>query len=232
MLIASAGCGALDEPWPTYPSGGEYTGGPYGGEYDGGGGDYDPPYDDGPDWSRQAEGEWEGFMWETYRSDHEPLGKRKVAVRIRYSRTTHDGGSRHEWVNVDALVDGRPMGGGLTEISSSGCLAVSSSHNDFQMGGCFREGGASGSMSFTTEEKVKDPYTGGTETHTVHVSGDFSLGRVCGSHWAQAWELIDVYGEVIRDLPDEVWEAATFEALQHLDEIEEAFIRQPEYQNE
>lgn len=210
--------------YPTYPYGGEYDGGygdgSYGGEYDGGGG-YDI------DWGREVEGEWEGFMTENYRSDHRPLCKRKLAMRIQRAGTGYDYWGSYSLVNIDVLLDGRPVASSTTEVGSGGRIGFNAGKNDFSMSGRFSGGSADGTMSLTWEEKVKNPYTGEPELRHVHIAGDFSMGRVHGAHWAAAWALFDTYGEGIWDLPDEVWEAATLEGLAHLAVIEETLPRVP-----
>jgi len=217
---------------PTYPSGGEYDGG-YGDGGGGGygGGTYNPPdYDDGPDWSRDVEGEWEGFMWEQYRSDGRPLSKKKLAMRFQYADTTYTWSGRHEWVKANVVVDGRPAASSKTEVTSSGRIDFSSYQNgiDFEMQGNFYGDSGSGDIELAWDEKVTDKYTGETEMCYVRVRGDFELARAVGDHWGAAWALFDLYGDDgIWELPDYVWETATLEGLEHLDAVEETFIRAP-----
>ncbi len=230
LILPLIGCFENDR-YPSYPSGGEYNGGS--GGYGGGGGDYGGGYgggyDDGCDWAYDAIGEWEGFLWEEYRSDGRPLSKKMLAMRASYSDTTYTYSGRHEWIKLDVLVDGRPVASSKSEISSSGYISFSSHKSgiDFEIYGRFRNNDAYGDIDLAWDEKVQNKYTGKLELRYVHIRGDYEMGRVHGSHWAAAWDLFDTCEDGIWDLPDVVFKAATLEGLAHLAEIEETFIRNP-----
>lgn len=223
LMLPIMGCFGDEGYYPSYPYGGEYDGGYGGGDYGG----YYPPYDDGPDLARLVEGEWEGFMWEDYRSDHRPPGKKKLAMRIRYSDTTYDYSGRREWVDVNVLVDGRPAASSRTRVNSGGYIHLSSYRNDiqFEMHARFHSDDGEGEIDLTWDEKYKDEWTGKTETCRVRTRGDFEVGRVRHGHWAAAWELFDTYRDGIWELPDSVWETATLEGIEHLETIEQNFVR-------
>jgi len=224
MIVPLAGCNSAGY-WPTYPTGGEYG--------DGGGSGYnpyDPPYyDTGPDWSRDAVGEWEGFMWEDWRSDGRPLSKKIVAMRVNFTRATYNYSGRHEFVKIDVLVDGRPAASKETEITQYGQVSLASykSSIDFRMTGRFRYDSGDGDIELTWDEKVYNPWTGYTDTYTVDLGGNYEVGRVHHGLWADAWALFDTYGEGIFDLDDTVWETATSAGVANMAEQEEIQIRQP-----
>ncbi len=213
--------------FPTTPHHDDYDGG-YGGS---GGGGYSPQPDihDGPNLARDVEGEWEGFLWEDYRSDGRPRGKKKVALRLRYSDTTYGYSGRHEWVKVDVLVDGRPAASSTAEVRPGGYIGFSSHRHDieFEMNGRFRQNRADGDIRLAWDEKVESKWSGDIRKEFVRIRGGFELGRVHGYHWGAAWELFDTFGEDAWDLGDEVWQAATLEGLQHLEEVEQTFVRIP-----
>lgn len=197
--------------YPTYPTGGEYDGG-------GGGGTYYPPYDYDDDYynaAREAEGTWEGFLWEDSRSDGRPLGKQPVAVRISYAGTNQ--------VKVNVVVDGRPVANEKTSISSSGRIGIGT--NMCSMSGYFSGSSASGSMTVDWDEKYENPYNGKVETHHVVIRGSYSLNRSHGGQWAAVWDLFNLYEDDIWNLPDEVWEEASREGLEHLAEVESTYLR-------
>ncbi len=216
MISLLVGCSIAGAP--TYPYGGEYDGG-YGGGYDGGydGDPYKPPDYDPYDFAREIEGTWEGFMWENYRSDHAPLGKKPMAVRITRAGIN--------LVKVNVLVDGRPAGSDSSNVSPGGCIGVST--DDCRLSGCFGSSSANGNVDLDWDEKIKNQYTGDVETYHVHISGTYTLGLTRGSQWDAAFELFDTYGDGIWDLPDDVWEEASREGLAHLAAIEDTFLRAP-----
>jgi len=212
--------------YPTYPYGGEYDDDYYGGGYDYG--PKPPTYDYEPRYADDIEGEWEGFMWEDYRSDNRPHGKKIVAMRVRFSEVTYDYSGRHEWVKVNVLIDGRPVANKIEEIESGGRMDLTSCVNDidFDMDTRFYSATAVGDIDLWWEEKVED-WWGDKYFIDVHVRGDFELGRAKGSHWAAAWDLFDQYGDDIWTISDETWEFATMEGIQHMLEVEETFFRTP-----
>ena len=225
LMLPLMGCFGDKGYFPSYPYGGKYDGYGGGGDYGG----YNPPYD-GSDLIRQVEGEWEGFMWEDWRSDFRARGKKKLAIRIRHSDTTYSHSGWQEWVNVDVLVDGRPTASTRTRVTSGGYIHLNSYRNEiqFEMHGRFWHDDGEGEIDLTWDEKFKDTWSGHTETWRVRTRGDFDVGRVRHSHWAAAWELFDTHGDDIWELPDSVWETATIEGLDYLESVEEAFIRTPE----
>jgi len=233
-MIPLAGC-VRDGYVPTYPTGGEYGGDDYydGGDYGGGGGYYPPPpppnYDDDIDWARVAEGEWEGFMWEEWRSDGRPLSKKIVAMRVNFRRVTYDYSGRHEIIKMDVLVDGRPVASKETEIKQSGNFSFASykSDVDMLMQGRFTYSEAYGDIDLGWHEKVKNPWTGQMDEYFVDLGGYYEAGRLRHGHWAQAWELFDTHGDAVFDLDDSVWETATLEAMEHMAQVEETILRQP-----
>lgn len=224
-LLIPAGCRAYYKggvyEYPTYPGGGNY-----GGDYDYGG-YYPPTGDDEPTWSSDVLGEWEGFLWEDYRSDNLPLSKKTVAMRCSYSDTTHKSSGTHEWVKVNVLVDGRPTASCTAEAWKGGYLGFSSHQGDiyFDFDGTFTGNSARGYIGLEWDEKVEIPHTGKVEKHHVYLEGPFELGRVRGTHWAAAWDLFDRYGDQVWDLPEESWELATAEGLAHLAALEESALR-------
>ena len=240
LFSLTLSCAELRE-YPVYPDGGEYYDGPGdgggsydGGEYDGGGGGGyypppPPPKDYGCDWACDATGEWEGFIWEKYRSDGLSLSKKMMAMRVRFVETTYDYSGRHEWVDVDVLIDGRPVASRETQVTSSGYINLASFKNDIdlELRGRFKNNDAEGDVDLSWDEKVENKYTGHVEEYWVRIRGDYDLGLVHGAHWAQAWELFDTYGDGVWDLPDDVWEAATVEGLAHLAEIDDTMVTQP-----
>jgi hypothetical protein len=218
------GCNASwsDKYWnPTSPyyDGTGNHGGPYDGSYK----------DSGPDWSCDLTGEWEGYLYESYRSDNLPLRRRPVAMRCSYSDTTWTGSSRYEWVDVDVLVDGRPTALETVEVDQGGYLSFDSYKDDidFEMSGYASYGSFSGQMHIKWDEKVKLPGTDKSEKHYVSLGGNCELYRVRGSQWAAAWQLFDTYGDGVFDLSDEIWQSATLEGLQHLAAEESSTLRMP-----
>jgi hypothetical protein len=220
LVIIGLGCsgsGDVSKYYPTYPSGGEYT---YDGSTDG----------EGHSYIQDFSGEWEGFMWEDYRSDFLSLGKKRLAMRVQYRDSTWTSSGWRDWYKIDVLIDGRPAASIVEEIRSGGYYHLNSYQDsiDLEMDGWFRTSSGDGDFKLDWEEKFKDQWGGETIKYRVWITGDYELGKVRGAHWASAWDLFDTYGDGIWTLPDEIWEAATLEGLQYLDSIEESFIRQPE----
>ncbi|MCK4719392.1 hypothetical protein KAU08_01960 [bacterium] len=214
-LLGCSGCAPGEyKPYPTYPSGGDY---------DYGGGSYDLP-----DYVHDALGEWEGFMWEEYRSDHRTLGKKKVAVRIQYKDSTYTSSGWRDWVRVNVLIDGRPAASTIEEIRSGGYLHLETYQGDIDLDlkGWFRHNKANGDIDLVWDEKFDYPW-GDTDFYRVRSAGDFELGHVTHLHWASAWELFDTYGDEIWDLPEETWYEATLDGMEYLESIEETLVRTP-----
>ena len=217
LIFLTAGCtgsGTGFKPYPTYPSGGDY---------------YDDGYNNYDDYIVDYSGEWEGFMWEHYRSDYLSPGKKKLAVRVRYRDSTRTYSGWHDWYKIDVLIDGRPVASTVEEIHESGYMHLNSytSGIDLDMQGWFRTSSADGNFSLDWEEKFKNPWDGDTIKLRVRITGDYDMGRVHGLHWASAWDLFDTYGDGIWDLPDETWETATLEGLTYLDSLNVEDIRTP-----
>ncbi|MFH1676661.1 MAG: hypothetical protein ABIC40_06515 [bacterium] len=212
VFLTSFGCAGIArwdfEKYPTYPYDSHDK---YDGTCDGG-------KDFSPIWAQSATGQWQGFLWEDYRTDYIPYAKRLVAMRCVFSKTTFDYSGRHEWIKCDVLIDGHPTASKIAEISPYGDVWFDSYQNniDFEFDGLFRNNYADGRMSVDWDEKVYLPGTSKTEMHHVYLEGDFELGRVKGSQWESAWELFDNYGENAWTLPDEIWREATKNGLEAL----------------
>lgn len=218
LMIFTVSCNGTSgsKYYPTYPSGGDYGGGGY--DW------YDDDY-----YVTDRSGEWEGFMWEEYRSDHRSLSKKKLAMRVQYRNSTWTSSGWHDWYKIDVLIDGRPAASTVDEIRSGGYFCIDSYQSaiDLELYGNFRSSSVDGDFKLDWDEKFKDPWEGDTIKVRVWISGDYNAGRVRGLHWASAWELFDIYGDGIWDLPDETWEAATMEGLAYLETIEIADPRIP-----
>jgi hypothetical protein len=201
LLTVPACSGAGWNYYPTYPDDGYYDG-----SY---GGNHKPPKDAEKLYTA-VEGEWEGYLYENYRSDHMALRKRPIALRCTYSDITWSGSTKHEWVNADLVVDGRPAARTRAEVGKGGYLSFSSYKNDIEveMEGWFSSGHADGWIDLCWQEKVKLPGKNKTEMHDVHLYGDFDLNRDKDSHWADMWQLFDLYGDGVFELGDETWENA------------------------
>lgn len=213
LLISSTACegGGSNSGsyyYPTYP----YDGGGY---KDYGSNDYEM------NWSQDIVGEWEGFIQETYRSDNIPISKKILALRCRFSGTTWTGTGRHEWVKVDVLVDGRPAGSSNAEISRYGYLEFYTRKDDitFALDGRFVDNMSYGDVEMDWNEKVEIPYLGKVDLHHVYIRGDYSAGRVRGTHWASAWDLFDRHGDGVWDLGDEAWQDASREGMIHMQQV-------------
>jgi hypothetical protein len=216
LLIFSISCSGTDsKAYPTYPYGGDYN-------YDGGN-------NNNNDYIVDYSGEWEGFMWENFRSDYLSLGKKRIAMRVDYRDSTWTSSGWRDWYKIDVLIDGRPAATSVEEIHSGGYLNLQTYQDNIELGmtGHFNKSDAAGDYNLNWEEKFKDQWGGDTVKYRVRISGDYDLGRVKGAQWASAWDLFDTYGDGIWDLPDEMWEAATAEGLAHLDTLTVEDIRTP-----
>jgi hypothetical protein len=199
---------------------------------------YDPGfYNDNPDdynyqdnsplWSQDLQGEWEGFLYENWRSDNLGLSKKLVAMRFQWTDTEWLYGERHEWVNVNLLINGRPTAYLETEVDQDGHIIFDSQKDDIDLGmeGWFDGYNGDGWIDLAWDEKVNIPGTGQVVMHYVELSGDFEVGRVRGSQWATAWKLFDTYGEKALDLSDDVWQTATQEAITSLQQVDQTRLR-------
>ncbi|MCX6645211.1 MAG: hypothetical protein NTY09_02460 [bacterium] len=218
LLLFSINCSDTgSKTYPTYPYGGDYN-------YDGNNNN------DNNDYIVDYSGEWEGFMWEDFRSDYISLGKKKIAMRVNYRDSTWTSSGWSDWYKIDVLIDGRPAASTVEEIHSGGYIHLQSNDNsiDLDMQGYFRKSNADGNFMLDWDEKFKDQWDGETVKYQVWISGTYDLGHVKGAQWAPAWELFDTYGDGIWDLSDEIWEAATLEGLAHLDTLTVEDIRTPD----
>jgi hypothetical protein len=203
IILFSIGCSGYIEPYnPVYP-------------YD----DYDDIYYDyGPLYSDNITGEWEGYLYEDSRSDYLDLGEKTVAMRAQWIRTYWSDGVRHEVVEINLLIDGRPAAYLNTEIGSDGAIYFTSSRNDIDldMEGWFYDDYGDGSMYLAWDEKIKMPDTDKVDMHYVELDGDFELDRVRGSQWAEAWKLFDTMGEGVFQLSDDAWKNISMAGIENL----------------
>jgi hypothetical protein len=195
------------------------------------GGAYHSPGDDSEDsapyYSCDVDGEWEGWLYEDSRSDNLGLGEKTVAMRSQWTGTDWEYGVRHEWVEIDLLIDGRPTAYLETEVGPGGYIYFTSQNEDIdiEMEGWFADDQGSGWIDLSWDEKVELPDSDKVDMHYVELTGDFELDRTRSSQWASAWKLFNTYKDGVFQLGDNVWKQASADGLNHLAQLKQAKLR-------
>jgi hypothetical protein len=191
--------------------------------YPPGGGGYNPgPYPDGP--ARDVLGEWEGFIWETWRSDNLPRSKKTMAVRFTNLDSIKSFNGYKYYADVNVLIDGRPASNSRIQVYSGGYVDFQTLNSkiNLALNGRFYNDRGDGEVHLEWDEKIEVGHPPKVDLHFVRLNGDFEVSRASGGHWGAAWKLFDTYGDGVWDIGDETWGEVSREGITLLENLAEA----------